>query len=170
MLDDLGREDDDANQLVYLGTVSRVLPGASVASKYRDIQKLEKAELLTMVRDAIDEPIPLGSAGGRPRTRTGSPVDLVVVVKEPHADGSRHFHFVVKLLWNMRFRQLKQTLAERHKLPSHWSCSHSKLWSAISYLCRRTSKKPVVDPCPAVLDIRRAPIRLERIVPGAIRC
>ena len=72
MLDDLGREDDDANQLVYLGTVSRVLPGASVAGKYRDIQKLEKAELLTMVRDAIGEPIPLGSAGGRPRTRVVS--------------------------------------------------------------------------------------------------
>ena len=163
LLDDLGREDDDANQLVYLGTVSRVLPGASVAGKYRDIQKLEKADLLTMVRGAIDEPIPLGSAGRRPRTRMGSPVDLAVVSKSPTRMAAE-----TSILWSSccgtcASGSSTQTLAERHKLPSHWSCSHSKLWSAISYLCRRTSKKPVVDPDPAVWTYDGRPLDLKEL-------
>ena len=37
LLDDLGKEDDNANQHVYLGTISRVLPAARAATGLRDV-------------------------------------------------------------------------------------------------------------------------------------
>ena len=44
LLEDAGRQDDDANQQVYLVTVSRALPGARVASGLRDLETLTRAE------------------------------------------------------------------------------------------------------------------------------
>ena len=148
LLEDLGCEASGATQLVYLGTVSRVLPGASAG--YRDLESVTKAELISMVRDAVDSPVGGGSAGGRPRTRTDSPVDFIIVVKEKHADGTSHFHFALKLNRNMRFGQAKKTLMERHKIPSHWSCTHRHVWSAVRYLHVPSPKKPVVDDKPEI--------------------
>ena len=145
LLEELGGEDGAANQRVYLGTISRVLPGVRAIVGYRDIETLTRAELVAMIRDAFDDPVCTGVAGGRPRASAESPVDFVITAKEAHADGSSHFHFVVKLSRNMRFKQAKVTLAERHKLPSHWSCTHRRVWSAIRYLHVPSSKKPVVD-------------------------
>ena len=105
LLEDLGCEASGDPQVVYLGTVSRVLPGA--AAGYRDLEAVTKAELSSMVRDAVDSPVGGGSTGGRPRTRTDSPVDFTIVVKEKHADGTSHFHFALKLNRDMRFGQAK---------------------------------------------------------------
>ena len=144
LLGHMGRENADANQVVYLGTVSRVLPATAKAGGYRDVATLTKDELVTIVRDCFDNPVVVAGSRGRPRTRDGSPVDLVVVVKEKHADGTPHFHFVVKLHWCMRFKQAKDTMRERHALPSHWSCTHSKLYTALRYVAIGTPKKPDV--------------------------
>jgi hypothetical protein len=84
------------------------------------------------------------SSGGRPRAEAAV-VDCTVVVQEAPADGSPHFHAVVKLFRQMRFKLAKQTLQERHRLPSHWSSSHSQLWSAIRYIHVATPSKPHVD-------------------------
>ena len=54
LLEDLGCEASGDPQFVYLGTVSRVLPGA--AADYRDLEAVTKAELSSMVRDAVDSP------------------------------------------------------------------------------------------------------------------
>ena len=150
LLDALGKEDDDANQRIYLGTVSRVLPRARATAGYRDTGTLTKTELMTMVRSSIDDPVSTGLRGGRPRARTSSPIDIAIVAQEAHADGSSHFHFIVKLLYNMRFKQAKATLSERYKVPSHWSCTHRQLWSAVRYVHVASAKKPLVDVAPAV--------------------
>ena len=81
-------------------------------------------------------------AGHAGRSRDGVLLELVVA-KEAHADGSTHFHVAVKLVSCMRFRRAKLTLQERHKLPSHWSCSQTQLWSALRYLHVATPEKPV---------------------------
>ena len=126
LLSDLGAECGDANQRIYRVTISRVLLGVAVFGGFRDIENLTRQDVDVMIRDAFDDPLPLGvTSAGRPRTRNGVLVELVVVVKETHADGSAHFHAVLKLGHTMRFKQAKLTLRDRHKLPSHWSCSRT---------------------------------------------
>ena len=116
LLEAVGAEDGGANMQVYLITVSRVFRGTAAASGFRDVEGMSRAELRDLVRDAFDDPIPADT--GRPRTR-GSILD-VVTAKEKHADGTVHFHVVVKLSEKMRFKQVKLTLQERHKSPSHF--------------------------------------------------
>ena len=144
LLADVGPEDGDANQHVYLISVSRVLPGTVASAGFRDIATLSRAELRDMVRDAFGDPVPVASGGGRPPSGD-SVVEIVIVAKEQHADGSDHFHVVVKLTSNRRFKQAKLTLRERYKLPSHWSCTHRHVWSALRHLHVATPKKPEVD-------------------------
>ena len=125
LLEEVGRESAEATQRIYLATFSRVLPKAST-QQYRDLRGLTRQELEGMIRDAFDNPVPSAS-GGRPRAagREGTLVRLVAVAQEFHADGSPHFHTVILLRHRMRFKMAKVTLQERHKLPSHWSSSHT---------------------------------------------
>lgn len=146
---ELGCEDKAARQQVYLVTVARVLPGTRASSGYKDVAKLTRAELLNMVRDAFDNPV-AGASGGRPRASTDSPIDFTIVARELHADGSAHFHVVVKLFTYMRFSAAKLTLASRHKVPTHWSCTHRHVFSAVRYICTPSATKPIVDAEPAV--------------------
>ena len=146
LLEELGGEVVSSSQRCYLVTISRVLPRVAVATGYRDLETLTRHDVEGMVRDSFDDPLPLpGTSAGRPRSREGVLVELVVVAKEAHADGSTHFHVAIKLGFNMRFGRAKLTLQERHKLPSHWSCSHAQLWLALLCLHVATPKKPVVD-------------------------
>ncbi len=139
LLEDVGSEDGGANQQIFLITVSRVLPEVMASAGFRDVETLTRAELRDMVRDAFDDPVHRTSVG-RPRACTESKVEVAIVAREYHADGSAHFHVVVKLNANMRFKQAKLTLRMRHKLPSHWSCTHRQLWSALRYLFVATPK------------------------------
>ena len=148
LLVDLGGGNADMSQPVYLGTGFHVLLSTAAAGGYGNAATLTKGELLIMPRDSLYNPaVPAGSRG-RPRTPDGSPVDFVVVTKEKRADGSPHSHFVVKLFWAMRFQPAKDTLRERHSLPSHWSCTHAQFLSATRYVHQATPKKPDVPfPC-----------------------
>lgn len=141
----LGAEASDANQQVYLITISRVLP--EKMSEYRINGDLTRKDVCDMIRDSFDNPVAPGTKGGRPRTvvEGRTLVQLVTVSKESHEDGSPHYHAVVRLSHRMRFKQAKHTLASRHKLPSHWSCSHTQVWSALRYVTVATAKKPTVD-------------------------
>ena len=56
----------------------------------------------------------------------------------------------MKLFRQMRLKLAKETLQERRRLPSHWSSSHSQLWSAIRYIHVATPSKPHVDADPFV--------------------
>ena len=143
--DALGAEAADANQQVYLVTVSRVLPGT--VTSYQDISQLSRSQVADMIRDALDNPVSAASGAGRPRGAGADRVLVVflVVAKELHEDGTPHFHTVVKLSHKMRFKQAKRTLIERHRIPSHWSCSHTQVWSALSYIHIATPAKPIVD-------------------------
>ena len=144
--DSVGREGTDLNQQVYLVTFSRVLPTEPWAQQCRDLAQTSRKDVADMLQDAFENPT-VCSAGGRPRAADGDKdiLDLVLVAKEHHADGSPHFHAVVKLRRRMRFKAAKRTLQERHNMPSHWSSTHTQLWSAVKYIHIATSKKPVVD-------------------------
>ena len=54
----------------------------------------------------------------------------------------------VKFKECQRFQAAKRVLRETHQLPSHFSCSHSLLWSALRYGHIATPRKPDVDETP----------------------
>jgi hypothetical protein len=124
-------EKDDAIQEVYLVTMARVL-AAQLADgrEYKDLSIVSRADIGNATVSSFNTPLPPGISGGRPR-QTQDKVLLVVVFREQHADESFHFHVVVKLQGKMRFKSAKRTLREQFLSPSHFSCSHSLLWSAL---------------------------------------
>lgn len=143
---DLRGEQAGSIQRVYLITISRVLDALLPdGSEYKDLRLLSRADVGDAIRDAFDNVLPTGQAG-RPRQAGGSSVvSFVVVFRELHADGSVHFHAVLKLSRPYRFAGAKKALQDRHGLPSHWSCTHLQVWSAMRYLYIGTPTKPDVD-------------------------
>lgn len=152
---DEGGEEANAVQRVYLVTISRVIAARLEDGRpYKDLATMSREDVGLAIRDALDNPLPTGARGGRPRAAAVDGVDqaslvsFLVVFRERHADGSVHFHIVVKLAKNFRFGSAKHTLCIRHCLPSHWSCTHSQVWSAMRYLHIGTPTKPDVDESP----------------------
>ena len=144
-------ERSNAVQWVYLVTISHVIEASlSDGRPYANLQQLSRQHIGEAIRDAFDKPVP-NACGGRPRAAPGgegegpSLVAFVVVFRELHSDGSVHFHAVVRLTKPYRFGSAKRTLRERHQLPSHWSCTHSQVWSAMRYLHIGTPTKHEVD-------------------------
>ena len=72
-------------------------------------------------------------------------IEKMLVAREEHADGDVHCHVAIRLSRSLRFRPAKMTLLQRHKLASHWSCSHTQFWSAVRYLHMPSESKPAVD-------------------------
>ena len=141
-------EKGDARQWVYLITFSRVLDDDR--SAYKDLSQTERKDIAEAVLEAFANPMAT-SSGGRPREENPDgrgPVCLIVVFQELHQDGAVHYHAVVKLNTQMRFAAAKRTLREKYQLPSHFSCSHSLLWSALRYGYIATPAKPDVDETP----------------------
>ena len=90
--------------------------------------------------DAISNPLPDASRGGRARTRVIEPVCLVAVGEKP-----LRFHVAVKLSSKARFLPFKAALRQRAGLASHWLTSHRMLWSAMGYCNHQTEHKEVDD-------------------------
>ena len=136
-------------QWVYFITISRVIH----ADNAQSLEDISREDVATAVRAAFDNPVDGGPRGGRPRAGprgTESRVQVLVVFREKHADGAVHYHVAVKLCTQMRFAAAKRTLWERFRLPSHFSCSHTQLWSAVRYGYMPSATKPVVDDAPHV--------------------
>lgn len=144
-------EKEDARQHVYLVTVSRVLEATlEDGRRYEDLNDMERNKIADAVSDSFNNPMS-SALGGRPRNSNTKPlISFLVVFREFHEDGSVHFHIVVKLVQAYRFAAAKRTLRERHLLPSHWSCTHTMLWSALRYVYIGTPTKPEVDETPWV--------------------
>ena len=124
-------EKDDSNQRVYLITMARVI-AAQLADgrEYKDLSTVTRADIGKATVSSFNSPLPPGLSGGRTR-EVQDKVLLVFVFREQHADGSVHFHVAVKLVGNSRFKSAKRTLREQFLLPSHFSCTHSLLWSTV---------------------------------------
>jgi len=150
LLEDAGEENASAQQHIYLGTASRVLPDTLASTDLVDLSTLTRAAIGEKVRDAWNNPVVNGNRGGRPRALAaeGAPAEVVeklVVAQEPHQSGEIHFQWGVKLFNKLQFISAKRTLRERHQIATHWSCSHSQFWSVLRYLTTPSAKKPVVD-------------------------
>ena len=152
LVQELGEDCADNKQLVHLVTLSRVLPETLAQfADLRDISGMTREEVAACVRQAFDDPLPPGPGQpGRKRQRTDAIVLKVAVFMETHADGDRHFHVAVLLKQPRTWGAAKRTLRVRGGLASHFSCSHTQMWSALRYGFIATLKKPVVDSSPYI--------------------
>ena len=98
--------------------------------------------MLGAMIDAIKNPADLGLAGRRDG-EAAYIMKMLVVEESP-----KHFHVGLKLSKECTFAPFKVRLRERSGFASHWSCSHTMLWSVVRYLTTVTEKKPEVDPKP----------------------
>ena len=143
----MGDETPEVKQLVYLITISRVLPEVLGATDLVDISGLTRQQVAECVRNAFDDPLP-GPAGGRPVVRPGGIVKKLVVFQEKHVSGEIHFHVALLLFGPRLFAPAKRTLRLRHKLPSHFSCTHTQFWSTVRYGVFPSAHKVEVDQDP----------------------
>ena len=98
---------------------------------------------------------PLYDKGNAGRGLGGVRLCRCLVAAEYHKAGAagqanRHYHIVVQAFASFRFIAVKRALLERHGIATHWSTTHVGYWSAISYLVKKTDKKPesCLDPRP----------------------
>ena len=142
---ELGLETESASGSVFLVTFARVLAATLAgAPNLQDPGLLTREQVRAAVWDALENPVAVRH-GGRPRAAQAPLVLKLLVAREEHADGTVHFHVGVKLSQNMRFLAAKRTLRARYGLASHWSSSHTQLWSVARYLTCPTAKKPDAD-------------------------
>ena len=147
-------EDPDARQYVFLVTMAALLndrlPAGRVARA--NPSTMSRNQILAAMLDAIANPTVDPAAqrrGGRPRT--GAIVALKVLVgREPHETrpGEYHFHVAVKVSGAARWQPYKQALLQRSGLASHWSTTHTMLWSTFRYIIVPSAKRPTVDANP----------------------
>ena len=138
-------ENAQARSQVFLVTYSALLNAPEDEDLVNPADKDDREFFRKALLDAVANLAPAaGSQGGRPRTRALE-VDFLLTVQEKHRDGKVHYHQVVRLSHETRFLPLKTALRQRSKLASHWSTSHTELWSAVRYVTRTTDKKKQVD-------------------------
>ena len=139
-------------RMVYLVTLARVLQHTLVADpNLKDPSTRTARTILTVVRNAIDNPAAGPGGSGRPANRQESPIKKLIVFREKHQDGSFHFHVGVLLTTALGFVTAKRALLARHGLVSHWSSAHSEWWSVVRYgYMPNPPKKPkqALDPAP----------------------
>jgi hypothetical protein len=145
IVESVGEEVTGFQCMVYLATVSRLLPETvAAATDLVDVGTMSREEVATAFRDAFDNPVAMRT-GGRPRSREGDAVKKLVVFREKHVTGEIHYHVAILLHSVRNFMPAKLALRERYKLAAHFSCSHTQFWSAVRYGYVRTVKKPEVD-------------------------
>ena len=100
---------------------------------------------------------PLASSckGGRPLSEPVGVASMVVFLEEP-----RHFHVALRLTNKASFMPFKQALRARSALASHWSSSHTMIWSAVRYGVFTTARKQQVDDEPLPWTLSGAPLNL----------
>lgn len=150
-------EDAEAQIQVYLVTASKLVEEVAAVQDaseqtplpLRDPSTISKLEFRRALQDSISNPIYKHVRGGRPPTRTME-LDVYVGVKEGSL-GDQHHHAAVKLYRTKhRFLPFKLAMRWRHGIATHWSTSHTQLWSAIRYVHCTTPHKPIVDRRPEV--------------------
>ena len=107
--------------------------------------------ILDALLDSIDNPLDIQNrAGGRPRQQGLVKPRTVVVVQESHQTrpDDNHKHAALRLAPHSRFLPFELALRVRHGLASHWSTSHTHIWSAVRYIAVPTESKPQVDTQP----------------------
>ena len=152
-----GESNKESNNQVYLVTAAKLvnendqieLVGENAPPPLKDPASISKLEFRTALQDSIANPIYDRRRGGRPPTRKLE-VDVYVGVMEGET-GQQHHHVALRLFdAKHRFLPFKVAMRWRHGIATHWSTSHTQLWSTLRYVQCTTAHKPVVDRRPEV--------------------
>ena len=87
--------------MVYLVTISRVLPGTDEVAELTDTRGMTRESVAEWIRDAFNNPAFLEDSGKGfdapldKRSRADDVVEKLAVFQEAHADGELHFHVAV---------------------------------------------------------------------------
>ena len=147
-----GEADAEKQNRVFLVTAAKLVnesdhleaAGDSKPPPLRDPATITKLEFRKALQDSIENPMYDRARGGRPPSRSLE-LDVYMGVKEGIL-GQQHHHAAVKLHdAHQRFLPFKLAMRWRHGIATHWSTSHSQLWSAVRYLHCTTEHKKVVD-------------------------
>ena len=147
-----GDSDEQSQLQVYLVTAAKLVDdndhvenvGELKPPPLRDPATVSKLEFRTALQDNIANPIYEKKRGGRPPTRTLD-LEVYVGVKEGEPE-EQHHHAALKLFEAQhRFLPFKLAMRWRHQIATHWSTSHTQLWSAVRYVHCTTTHKRVVD-------------------------
>jgi hypothetical protein len=150
-----GEANTEAQQEVYLVTAAKLVNdkdqpesiGEQSPPPLRDPASLSKSEFRAALQDSIANPMYSHKRGGRPATRALE-LDFYMGVKEGKLE-EQHHHAAIKLFEVKRsFLPFKLAMRWRWGIATHWSTSHTQLWSAVQYLHSTTPHKPVVDKRP----------------------
>ena len=144
-------EDARARQQVYLVTLSGLLSERAerVDDAVADLQEpgdFNHEQIRDAFLWAVANPV-CGVRGGRPRKNMLA-IEKIAVFREAHADGRIHYHVALKLNCQTCCLPLKLALMRQYRLASHWSSTHTLLWSAIRYGFFTSPRKQVVDKAP----------------------
>ena len=147
-----GESNEESQNQVYLVTAAKLVNekeqvehvGEQAPPPLKDPASISKLEFRTALQDSIANPIRDRKRGGRPSTRTLE-LDVYMGVMEGEL-GKQHHHAALKLFdANHRFLPFKAAMRWRHGIATHWSTSHTQLWSTVRYLHCTTAHKPAVD-------------------------
>ena len=147
-----GESNEESQNQVYLVTAAKLVnekedvehAGGDAPPPPKDPASISKMEFRKALQDSIANPIRDGRRGGRPPTRTLE-IDVYVGAMEGEL-GRQHHQAALKLFdAKHRFLPFKAAMRWRHGIATHWSTSHTQLWSTVRYLHCTTAHKPVVD-------------------------
>ena len=150
-----GEADGLAQNQVFLVTAAKLVneenkdegTGGQMLPPLKDPSTITKVQFRAALQDSIANPVYDQKNGGRPPTRSLE-LDVYVGVVEGKT-GEEHHHAALKLFAaNHRFLPFKLAMRWRHGIATHWSTSHTKLWSTVRYLHCTTPHKPTVDQQP----------------------
>ena len=160
----LAREDDPpewfgevnlvAQNEVFLVTAAKLLNDQDDAEDIEDQRPpplkdpaaLSKGEFRKALEDSIANPLYQHKRGGRNATHTPE-LEFYMGVKEGKP-GEQHHHAAIKLFAKHRFLPFKLAMRWRWGIATHWSTSHTQLWSVVRYLHCTTEHKSTVDTKP----------------------
>ena len=160
----LDEPDEDVQNEVFLVTASKLLHGddADADPPLKDPAGISKRDFRLALQDSISNPMYEQTRGGRTASRTPE-LDVYVGVKESPHDGpeGEHHHAGLKFYKQQhRFLPFKLAMRHRHGIATHWSTSHTQLWSVIRYVHHPTTHKPVIDREPEVWTRDGRPLNL----------
>ena len=147
--EDLCAEEASGRKATYLVTLPHPSLAAQDARGLIAPDTLTREKVAEVIFDCVAHPV-YADAGAAARHMPTVRIEQMAIFREFHAPDVQgaahaHFHVALRLSGTARFVVFKRAMQTRHRIASHWSCSHHGYWSAVRYGVMPTPKKPAAS-------------------------